>query len=136
MLENKLDVQTMQQEKWMYWTPKSFIVSCDEDLKEMLKYAFAPYGIQTCFCQGRAEVLTFSEIDPFDCIIIDCDTLGMDGIKFIRRLREQFLFAIIIGLGKEDKGAAYLRAGANDFLQKPFVPYRLAMMLDSRDIDI
>jgi DNA-binding response OmpR family regulator len=58
----------------------------------------------------------------------------MDGIKFIRQLREQLSFAIIIGLGKEDKGVDYLRAGANDFLQKPFVPYRLAMMLDNRDI--
>jgi DNA-binding response OmpR family regulator len=135
VLKNQLDDKSMHQEKWMYWTPKSFIVSCDEDVKGMLKYAFDSYGIQTCFCQGREEVLALSEIDPFDCIIIDFDTPGMDGIKLIRQLREQFLLAIIIGLGTEDRGAAYLQAGANDFLQKPFVPYRLAMMLDSRDID-
>lgn len=32
------------------------------------------------------------------------------------------------------RGVTYLEAGMNDFLQKPFVPYRLAMMLDSGDI--
>lgn len=135
MFKNQIDAKPRQQETWTCWSPKSFIVSGDEDLKGMLKFAFDSYDIQTCFCHGDAEVLTFSEIDPFDYIIIDFDTLDVDGIKFIRRLREQFLFAIIIGLGNEDKGVAYLQAGANDFLQKPFVPYRLAMMLDSRDIN-
>jgi DNA-binding response OmpR family regulator len=135
MIKNQLDVRSIKQDARMNLTPKSFIVSCDEDLKGMLKYAFDSYGIQTSFCRGRAEVLRLSEIDPFDCIILDCDTVGMDAVKLIRQLREQFLFAIIICLGKEERGAAYLQAGANDFLQKPFVPYRLAMMLDSRDID-
>jgi DNA-binding response OmpR family regulator len=135
MLKNQLDAESLQREKGTASRKKSFIVSCDEDLKGMLKYAFVSYGIETYLYQGWKEVLQFSEIDPFDFIIIDCDNVGMDGSKLIMRLREQFSFAIIIGLGKEDKGVAYLRAGANDFLPKPFIPYRLAMMLDGRDID-
>ena len=116
------------------WSQKALIVTGDEDLRSMLKYALGSYGMQVLFCQGGAEVLASSMIDPFDCIILDCDTPGMDDIDLIRRLRGQFACSIIIGLCKEDRGAAYLQAGANDFLQNPFVPYRLAMMLDGRDI--
>ena len=113
---------------------KAFIVTDDGDLVGVLKYALDGYDIQALFCQGGAEVLAFTTIDPFDYVIIDCDAPGVNGIDAVRRLREQFVCAVIIGLGKENRGAAYLQAGMTDFLQKPFVPYRLAMMLDSRDI--
>lgn len=127
-------VESMQQETGTGCSQKALIVTGDEELRGMLKYALDSYGLQVLFCQGGAEVSAFSMIDPFDCIIIDCDTPGMNGIDLIRRLREQFVFAIIIGLCREDRGTACLQAGANDFLQSPFVPYRLAMMLDGRDI--
>jgi DNA-binding response OmpR family regulator len=113
---------------------KALIITKDEDLRGMLKYALDSYGMQVLFCKGGADALAFSTIDPFDCIILDCDTPGMDGIDLIKQLRERFEFAIIIGLCREDRGTEYLQAGANDFLQNPFIPYRLAMMLDGRDI--
>ena len=113
---------------------KALIVSRDGDLRGMLKYALDSYGMQVLFYKDGEDVLAFSTIDPFDCIILDCDAPGMDGIDLIRRLRERFEFAIIISLCKEDRGTAHLQAGANDFLQNPFIPYRLAMMLDGRDI--
>ncbi len=127
-------VESMHQETGIGCSQKTLIVTGDEDLRGMLQYALDSYGMQVLFCQGGAEVLAFSRIDPFDCIIIDCDTPGMDGIDLIRRLREQFVCAVIIGLCKEDRGVEYLQAGANDFLQKPFVPYRLVMMLHGGDI--
>jgi DNA-binding response OmpR family regulator len=59
---------------------------------------------------------------------------GMDNSVHVRRLRAQFANAVIIGLSKEDRGVPYLQAGMNDFLQRPFPPYRLAMMMDGGDI--
>jgi len=37
-------------------------------------------------------------------------------------------------MSADDLGMEFLNAGANDFLQKPFVPYRLAMMIDGGNI--
>ncbi len=113
---------------------KALIITGDKDLRGMLKYALDSYGIQVLFCQTDAEALAFSMIDPFDCIILDGDSPRIDGIDLIRRLRERFECAVIIGLCMEERGVAYLEAGANDFLKKPFVPYRLAMMLDGGDL--
>ena len=134
MLKNQSYVESMPLEAGIGWSQKALIVTGDEDLRGMLKYALDSYGMQLLFCRNGAESLASSMVDPFDCIILDCDTSGMDNIDLIRRLRGQFEFAIIIGLCREDRGTVYLQAGANDFLQNPFVPYRLAMMLDGRDI--
>ena len=136
MLKNQSYVELMQQMASVGCSQKALIITCDGDLRGLLTYALESYGMYLQFCQGDAEALAFSMIDSYDCVIIDCDTDGdgMDGIELVRRLREQSVFTILIGLSKEDRGAAYLQAGANDFLQKPFVPYRLAMMLDGGDI--
>jgi CheY-like chemotaxis protein len=111
----------------------AFVVTGDEDLRGMLKYALNFYGLKVMSCQGGDEAPAFSTIGQSDCIILDCDTPGMEAIEHIRRLRKQFASTVIIGLGKEDKGIAYLEAGMNDFFQKPFSPYLLAMTLNGGD---
>ncbi len=73
-------------------------------------------------------------IGEFDTIIVDYDTDGLSSPEFIQRLRALYPRAIIIVVSQWDVGIASLRAGANDFLRKPFVPYRLAMMIHGGDI--
>ena len=110
------------------------IVGCDSDLRDAITYALVSYGYRLNFFKSDLEALANVVIQPLDGIIIDCDLAGTEGVELIRRFRGQFPLAIIISMSREDKGAAFLQAGANDFLQKPFVPYRLAMMLDGGDI--
>ncbi len=110
------------------------IVGCDSDLKDAITYALISYGFRLDFFKSGLEALAKAVIQPLDGIIIDCDLAGIEGVELIRRFRGQFPLAIIISVSREDRGAAFLQAGANDFLQKPFVPYRLAMMLDGGDI--
>lgn len=126
--------ETRRQEAELGCGQKTMIVGCDKDLRDTITYALDSYGFQLDFFKNGSEALSNAVIDLLDCIIIDCDLAGLDGVELIRRLREQFSLAIIIGMSREDRGAAFLQAGANDFLQKPFVPYRLAMMLDGGDI--
>lgn len=110
------------------------IVGCNSDLRDAITYALVSYGFRLNFFKSSLEALANVVIQPLDGIIIDCDLAGTEGVELIRRFRMQFPLAIIISMSREDKGAAFLQAGANDFLQKPFVPYRLAMMLDGGDI--
>ena len=134
MMKVQSQLESIHHDTGLGCRQKVFILTGDENLRSMLKYPLEYYDMQVLFPQGGTEALAFSTIEPFDCIIIDCDMLCMDDSDHIRRLREQFEFAIIIGLCKEDKGVTYLQAGMNDFFQKPFSPYRLAMMLDGGDI--
>ncbi len=57
---------------------------------------------------------------------------GMTGLELTTHLRNRFPGVVIIGMSGGDLGLEFLRAGANDFLQKPFTPQKLAMMLDDR----
>ena len=113
---------------------KMMITGLDRDLKSILQYALDSYGCQPLFRETACEALLNSRIEEYDYILVDHHTPGMNGLALTRRLRERYPLAIIIGMSTEDREVAFLRAGANDFLRKPFVPYRLAMMITGADI--
>jgi len=110
------------------------IIDDDGDIRSSLVYALDSCGFPVTSCENGTEALLNSMFEEFDYFITDYDMPGMDGIALVRRLRERFPRAVIIGTSGKDLGEEFLRAGANDFLRKPFVPYRLAMMIDGGDI--
>lgn len=128
------DASTAEQAGRIADRQQAMIIDDDKDLMHCLQYAFESYGYEVACCVNGTEALLLSMTRGFDYIITDCCMPGMDGIELTRRLREQHPRAIIIGMSGEDRGMEFLRAGANDFLQKPFVPYQLAMMMDGGDL--
>jgi DNA-binding response OmpR family regulator len=134
MSEIQLVTESEKQGVELLLDQKVMIIEDDGDLRSILLYALDSYGYQPIFFESGTEAIFSSTIEDFDYIIMDCDMPGMDGLTLTRRLRKRFPLAIIIGLSKEDNGVAFLLAGANDFLRKPFVPYSLAMMISGRDI--
>jgi DNA-binding NtrC family response regulator len=113
---------------------KVIVISEDRGLNSILRYALDSYGLDIRFCDNSYEILYGSAVGDFDVVVTDYDIPGMNGLELTRRLRKHFPLALIIGMSGMDMGADFLRAGANDFLRKPFVPYRLAMMIDGGDI--
>ena len=110
------------------------VIGDDKGLISILRYALDSYGLEVIFCDNGYEVLYGAMLGEFDVVVTDYDIPGMNGLELTRRLRKHFPLALIIGMSGTDMGADFLRAGANDFLRKPFVPYRLAMMIDGGDI--
>jgi DNA-binding response OmpR family regulator len=113
---------------------KVLIVDDNTELRSILRYGLDSYGFQMTFCETGIEALYLAMNVDFDYIIIDYQMPQMNGIELTKRLRERSSRVVIIGMSAEDLGIVFLNAGANDFLQKPFVPYRLAMMIDGGDI--
>ena len=113
---------------------KVIIIGDDRGLISLLQYALDSYGLEVIFCDNGYEALYGSMIGEFDIVVTDYDIPGINGLELTRRLRKHFPLALIIGMSGADRGVDFLRAGANDFLRKPFVPYRLAMMIDGGDI--
>jgi two-component system, chemotaxis family, chemotaxis protein CheY len=83
------------------------------------KFAFAE-------ASDGAEALALFEVTSPDLVIVDEDMPGMDGLAFIRHVRESKSdkarntpIILLTGVEHEDLQAAALAAGATAFLRKP-----------------
>ncbi|MHB8843635.1 MAG: response regulator [Nitrospirota bacterium] len=110
------------------------VVDDDPSIRKTMTYAFESYGYQVRTCENATEALLWALAEASDYVITDYRMPGMNGLDLTRRLRKQLPATIIIGMSGDDRGTEFLEAGANDFLQKPFAPYDLVMMIDGRDL--
>ena len=113
---------------------KVMVVDDDHEMLKVMAYGLESYGYEVLTCENASEALLLALTDPSDFVITDHDMPGMDGVELTRRLRGILPAAVIIGMSGRDHGTEFLQAGANDFVQKPFVPYDLVMMIDGRDL--
>lgn len=78
------------------------------------------------FYNGRAA-LHFAENNHVDLAILDVMMPDMDGFSVVQRLRERFVFPVILltaKVGEFDKITG-LASGADDYITKPFSPPEL-----------
>lgn len=119
----------------MEYGKKVMIVDDDEETRSVLLHAMASWDFEVKLCDNSTEALLCLMSAEFDYIVTDDEMPGMDGLELTRRLRKQIPpLTVLIGMSGEDRGMDFLNAGANDFLQKPFIAHNLAMMMDGGDI--
>jgi DNA-binding response OmpR family regulator len=119
----------------MHDRPSVLIVDDDQEVRDGLQYALSSYNMDVTFCDNGNTGLQAAMNGYYDYIITDFKMPGMHGIELVRRLRAvQPALVVIIGMSTLDMEAPFLEAGANDFIEKPFVPLNVAMMLDGGDI--
>ncbi|MCI5080132.1 MAG: response regulator transcription factor [Saprospiraceae bacterium] len=73
------------------------------------------------------------EQNPPDLVVADLDMPGMDGIAFVKHIRDHLQMSLpilVMGeLEREQDLLEALRAGADDFLTKPFKPTELVIRI-------
>jgi len=82
---------------------------------------------------GR-DALVRAHDDDFDLVILDLGLPGLDGLEVLRRWREQGLSMPVLILTARDSWAERvdgLRAGADDYLTKPFHPEELLLRVQA-----
>ena len=115
------------------------VVDDEEHVRDFLTSILPSYGLEVTTCENATEALLQPMLRDFYYIMIDHDMPGMNGINLTQRLRERLPFTVIIGMSGTDKSSDFLLAGANEFLQKPFLPDDLAMMINgpgSSDLNV
>lgn len=99
------------------------LVEDDDDTRETLVEALADLGYELeSRADGAAGLERASQRD-FDVVLTDIKMPRMDGIELCRRLRgerPQLPVVVMTAFGDMDSALAALRAGAFDFITKPF----------------
>ncbi len=87
--------------------------------------------IADCAHSGEQAVSLISEKD-YDLLIIDMVLPGMDGFALLKKVKKtnpDILTVIVTAYGSINSAVRALKAGANDFLEKPVVPEKLLHVL-------
>jgi two-component system response regulator RegX3 len=99
------------------------IVEDERPLREGLVDLLTAAGHQLEAAEDGPSGLELGTHGAFDLLILDLMLPGMDGLELCRRLRQarpELPILMLTARGSEDDKVAGLRAGADDYVAKPF----------------
>jgi FixJ family two-component response regulator len=103
--------------------PTVFIVDDDEAIRDSLHMLMSSVGLESACYASAQEFLTDYDPDHPGCLVLDVRMPGMSGIDLQERLvamQSILPIVFITGHGEVTMAVHAMRAGAVDFLQKPF----------------
>ena len=99
------------------------IVDDEEGLRRLLVRVLAKGGHEAIAVASGAEALRQVAAEPFDLVITDIKMPEMDGLELLRQLKEYdpaLPVIVMTAYGTVESAVEALRAGAYDYLAKPF----------------
>src|SRR6185295_11320562 len=103
--------------------PLISVVDDDESVRQALKSLLDSVGFRAEVFGSGEEFLNSTCVSQTDCLIADVRMPGMSGLELQDRLNAANLSIPVVFISAHDDGEARtqgLRAGAVDFLKKPF----------------
>jgi FixJ family two-component response regulator len=103
--------------------PVIYVIDDDPSVRKALERLLRSAGHEPMTFTSALEFLDFTHPDAPGCLVLDIKMPGLDGLELQDRLAEKgiyFPIVFITGHGTVPKSVKAFRAGALDFLQKPF----------------
>ena len=103
--------------------PVVFVVDDDEAMRDALDTLIRSAGLKTALYASADEFLAGYDPEQPGCLVLDVRMPGMNGLELQQTLAEQGVnlpVIIITGHGDIPMAVEAMRAGALDFLEKPF----------------
>jgi FixJ family two-component response regulator len=103
--------------------PIVFVVDDDASVRDALSSLFRSVGLQVELFGSAAEFLRRKPSDVPSCLVLDIRLPGMSGLDFQAQLAAaniQIPIIIMTGHGDIPMSVRAMKAGASDFLAKPF----------------
>jgi DNA-binding NtrC family response regulator len=99
------------------------VVDDDDDLRELLVTGLGAQGYDVVGCASAEKALAALVDQRFDVILADLALPGMNGIELCARVideRPEQVVMVITAFGSMKSAIAAIRAGAYDYITKPF----------------
>ncbi len=103
--------------------PSVLIVDDLTSIHEMLEAVIQPIGFTAAFATDGNKALERYRADKFDLVLVDLKMAPMDGISLLREIKKidaQAVVIVMTAYASTSYALDALKAGAFDFLQKPF----------------
>jgi two-component system chemotaxis response regulator CheY len=108
------------------------LVDDSNTMRRIQKTQLAGLGIKDIFEADNGEIalIELSNNMPVDVILLDWNMPVMDGLAFLKKIRENAAYAgvkVIMCTSESEKTKVIeaLKAGANNYIVKPFTPVAL-----------
>jgi DNA-binding response OmpR family regulator len=116
--------------------PLVLVADDDPDLLEMVVLLLRRSNYEVVTARDGEEALRVALDRLPDLAVLDVKMPGLDGVDVLRRIRDNEttarMPAILVSAGVEqEKIAAGLAAGANDYVKKPFSPRDLLATVET-----
>jgi CheY-like chemotaxis protein len=102
------------------------IIDDEPNIRETMQLALEAAGYATGLAaDGSAGLDAFGDGEKWDLVLLDQRMPGMDGLEVLRRLRQRNTDAEVImvtAFATVELAVEAMKAGALDFLRKPFTP--------------
>ena len=109
------------------------IVDDEQIVRESLFHWFEKGGHTVDAAPSGIAALEKLEQVPFDLLFVDIKMPGMDGIELLRRVKAEYpdtIVVIITAYGSIESAISAMKAGAADYLLKPFKPEQLNLVME------
>jgi two-component system, OmpR family, KDP operon response regulator KdpE len=115
--------------------PGRRILACDDELQILraLRLTLRPAGYEVVTTATMEQALDALALSQFDAAILDLLLPDGDGVALTERIREWSELPVIVlsAVGEEEQKVRALRAGADDYITKPFGPDELMARLEA-----
>ena len=108
------------------------VLVCDRD-PQALRLVLQGRGFEVLEASSEEAALDMAALHAPHAALVELAVPGIDGVELCRRLREWSDMAIIVlsAIGEEDTKVHALRAGADDYVTKPFGTDELVARLEA-----
>ncbi len=109
------------------------VVDDEMIVRESLFHWFKRYGYKVDTATSGPEVLEKMEKRRFDMMLVDIKMPGMDGLELLENIKMEYpetLVVIITAYGSIETAIKAMKAGASNYLLKPFKPDQLALVME------
>jgi DNA-binding NtrC family response regulator len=111
---------------------KILIVEDDLVIRNLLQSIFMRHKLPVTLADTLAQAQAALAREPFDLMMLDLRLPDGDGLKFLEQvntLPERPLVVMVTGFGTVESAVACMRAGAFDYVLKPFSPSQIDVIL-------
>jgi len=114
-------------------SPTILVVDDERAMTELLALELRRLGYVPKVARSSAEALALIERDPPDVVVTDLRMPGLSGTELCRaivQLRPQLPVIVMTGFGSMETAIDAIRAGAYDFMTKPFAIEKLEVAIE------